>query len=94
MPIGSDTLVFGSKDGGSTVVAEDETLNRMMDELGRELNLKSHIGGVSKTQRLALPTDIEVHKGHDGNYYMLDFARYAKNSISIQLSLYIYILIF
>jgi hypothetical protein len=45
-----------------------------MDEIGGLLNLKKHTVGEQKVSIVG-PGDIEGHKGLDGRYYLLDYAR-------------------
>lgn len=74
LPINKDTLVFGSADGGKTVLGGSEIVSNMMRDIGSHLNLRLHQvnrDGVT----MASPGDIEVHLGTDGRFYMLDFAR-------------------
>jgi hypothetical protein len=40
LPIDSDSLVYGSADGGRCVQKRDPKINAMMQEAGRQLNLK------------------------------------------------------
>ncbi len=45
-----------------------------MDEIGGLLNLKKHTVSKKKVPIVG-PGDIEGHKGLDGRYYLLDYAR-------------------
>jgi hypothetical protein len=47
-----------------------------MQQLCTTLNLKEHNVGRSSLVPIYGPADIEGHKGIDGRYYLLDFARY------------------
>ena len=40
LPIGSGSLVYGSCDGGITVLAEDTMFNDLMKEAAKKLNIK------------------------------------------------------
>jgi len=42
LPIGANTLVYGSDDGGRTVNTADPIVNKMMEKAGRMLNLQPH----------------------------------------------------
>ena len=77
LPIGKNSLCYGSADSGVSVIAYDPQLNKLMDEAGRLLNLKKHISGtmVNQCSEISSCGDLEVHKGTDGKYYILDFAR-------------------
>lgn len=70
-----ETLVYGSADGGKTVLNSDPIASSLMDEFGRRMNLKSHPAGRDVTNNVTGPADIEVHLGTDGRYYVLDLAR-------------------
>lgn len=74
LPLGPDTIVYGSHDAGKTVHASDPVFNKMMDEIGVMLNLKKHTVGKKKVPIVG-PGDIEGHKALDGRYYLLDYAR-------------------
>ena len=53
------TFIVGSNDGGTTVVTDPEAA-KIMDAIGKELNLQPHVkNGVT----MAGPTDIEIHLG-------------------------------
>ncbi|EFA76500.1 putative protein 150-kD protein cluA [Heterostelium album PN500] len=77
LPIGKKTIVYGSNDGGITVNNRDSLVEKEMVKLARKLNLKGHqVGLMEDTKTLIFgPGDIEVHRGTDGRYYMIDFAR-------------------
>lgn len=72
LPINVDTIVYGSADAGRSVHNKDETAIRAMHEFGHDLNLREHM--VFNTPIMG-PGDLEVHRGFDGNLYMIDFAR-------------------
>ncbi|KYQ91337.1 hypothetical protein DLAC_08285 [Tieghemostelium lacteum] len=74
LPISKSTIVYGSCDGGKTVHNSDSEINKEMERIAGFLNLRGHAAGLPKTFIYG-PGDIEVHKGTDGRYYMLDFAR-------------------
>lgn len=73
LPIGGDSLCYGSPNAGRNVFNGNPEVNRMMEEAGAQLYLKKHL--VSSTVELNSPGDLEVHKGRDGLYYVLDYAR-------------------
>lgn len=76
IPINQNTLVYGSANGGRTVQKSDPKLNEMMKSLGEKLNLQEHRVGTRITGKdLYMPGDIEVHRGLDDRYYLLDMAR-------------------
>lgn len=51
LPIDSDTLVYGSSDGGQTVRTDDVKFNQMMKQVGNILNLKVCSRGSSRKKR-------------------------------------------
>lgn len=40
LPISGSSLVYGSADGGRNVLKENDQINSLMKEAGRQLNLK------------------------------------------------------
>ena len=76
LPIGADTLVYGSADAGKTVHC-DARADAVMRQAGQMLNLAPHVVGRTPEvqQELTGPCDIEVHRGKDGRTYVLDTAR-------------------
>ncbi|KYR01650.1 hypothetical protein DLAC_11486 [Tieghemostelium lacteum] len=74
LPINKSTIVYGSCDGGKTVHSSVPEINKEMERIAGILNLRGHVVGLPKSFIYG-PGDIEVHKGTDGRYYMLDFAR-------------------
>ena len=76
LPITSDTLCYGSADGGKTVQKNNLRMNHFAKTIGTMLNLRKHDVGPFNTSVYG-PADIEGHLGTDGRLYMLDFARVA-----------------
>ncbi|KYQ99698.1 hypothetical protein DLAC_03638 [Tieghemostelium lacteum] len=74
LPIDKTTIVYGSCDAGKTVHNSDPLISQEMERISKILNLRGHTVGLSQTFIYG-PGDIEVHKGTDGRYYMIDFAR-------------------
>ena len=74
--VASSDPLYGSRDGGVTVAdgTSDPVLADKMQALGECLNLTRHLAGASAAAARALYTacDVEVHKGSDGKFYMLD----------------------
>jgi len=70
VPIGGETLAYGSGDAGSTVQCRPE-VQGLMAEAGKLLNLKEHIVGRTEDVQKSLfgPVDIEVHLGKDERTY-------------------------
>eukprot|EP01117_Protostelium_nocturnum_P004713 TRINITY_DN1709_c0_g1_i1.p1 TRINITY_DN1709_c0_g1~~TRINITY_DN1709_c0_g1_i1.p1 ORF type:complete len:1608 (-),score=618.00 TRINITY_DN1709_c0_g1_i1:52-4875(-) len=78
LPIESDSLVYGSADGGRTVLKEEPVLNECMERAAKSINIKAHkVGPLGYEQVIHSCCDIEGHKGTDGRFYLLDFARVA-----------------
>lgn len=81
LPLTPGSLIYGSADAGQTVLHSDETMNNLMTQAAKKLNICEHgvgLGGSpgSPPQAvLAAPTDIEGHRGNDGRYYVLDTVR-------------------
>ncbi|GAB5366103.1 hypothetical protein AAMO2058_001115800 [Amorphochlora amoebiformis] len=72
LPLSKTTLVYGSDDQGRTVQMSDPECNDLMENAGRELNLKGHkVAG----KTIFSCGDVEVHRGLDGRLYLLDTAR-------------------
>lgn len=40
LPIGGNTLVYGSRDAGQTVLAENKEFNVLMEDAAKKLNIK------------------------------------------------------
>lgn len=77
LPIGSDTLRYGSADGGRTVHA-DEQIGRTLAVAAQRLNLKPHkVGG----KTLCMAGDVEGHVGRDGRQFVIDTARLLPPSV-------------
>ncbi|KYQ99726.1 hypothetical protein DLAC_03666 [Tieghemostelium lacteum] len=74
LPIDKTTIVYGSCDAGKTVYNSDPLIFKEMERISQILNLRGHTAGLTQTFIYG-PGDIEVHKGTDGRYYMIDFAR-------------------
>jgi tetratricopeptide (TPR) repeat protein len=77
LPLGRSSLIYGSDDGGNTVLASDGMFNKRIRAAAKRLNLKPHVCGVNegRTKRLWAAADVEGHRGTDGKLYMLDFSR-------------------
>jgi hypothetical protein len=75
LPINSTTIRYGSADAGKTLHLDDPVARQLADQLGTLLNLQPHSPRGRPDVQLRLPMDIEIHKGFDGHYYMLDFSR-------------------
>jgi hypothetical protein len=73
LPIKGSTLVYGSNDGGRTFNSTDPVVNEDMFKLGETLNLQAH--RVADGTEIRTAADVEVHKGTDGLYYLVDVAR-------------------
>jgi hypothetical protein len=78
LPALTVNIRYGSDDGGKTVYASEPAVNEVMRLLMEPMNLKEHMAGVSVVEssltKLYGPADIEVHRGTDGGFYVLDTA--------------------
>ena len=72
LPIHSNTLVYGSADGGKHIFNTNSTMNNIMLQFGNLLNLKIH---QVKEENIVGPADLEGHKGIDGRFYIADVSR-------------------
>ena len=65
LPIHKSTLVYGTNDGGQTMHASSDEMNRMMKRTAEILNLKEHQAGLYPEKRKLLysAADIEGHRG-------------------------------
>lgn len=77
LPIGSNTLCYGSSNGGITIEKSDSKLNDMMKTAAHILNLKPHRCGVdpANTVEVYSAVDLEGHKNANNERYLLDFSR-------------------
>lgn len=79
LPVGHDTIVYGSSDGGHTIHTSLPEVNARMQLVARRLNLAGHtVTSASRAREKATiygPVDLEVHLGKDGRFYVLDIAR-------------------
>ena len=71
LPIDNKSLIYGSADAGRSCFKEIDEVNQIMGLAGTYINLSEHkISALDIS--LSLPADIEVHKGRDQRYYVLD----------------------
>lgn len=82
--------MYGSFDAGNTVHNSEPEVNKKMEELGKKMNIKGHIVGAKRKVEIYGPADIEVHKGKDGKYYVLDFARYMPPEVNLRFLFFIF----
>jgi hypothetical protein len=75
LPIGRNTICYGSFDAGKTVHYEHAVCNAAMKEVGAALNIMGHRSS-QHPHLIYAPIDIEAHLGRDKKFYVLDFARY------------------
>ena len=47
-----------------------------MQEVGKAFGIAQHLAGIQKKSVIIGPADVEIHKGEDKRYYVLDFARF------------------
>ena len=76
LPISSQPLLYGSSDGGQTVVNSDPDFSAQIAAASAKLNLKPHLVGTG-THCTELHTcgDVEGYKGSDDRYYLINLAR-------------------
>lgn len=61
--------MYGSDNGGKTVVSKNQRVTEIMEYFAQKLNLKAHaVSGV----RLFTPGDLEAHHGFDDKDYIVD----------------------
>lgn len=65
LPISKSTLVYGSSDGGQTFVSNSKVGFQILQQIGIQLNLKSHS---FKGNPVPCCVDCELHLGEDGRY--------------------------
>lgn len=81
LPISSETLVYGSADGGRTMRAENQLLNQALQDIARISFIKPHLAGSDPmTRRMIFScADLEGHRTEpelgDGRFYLADFSR-------------------
>jgi len=72
IPVGRDSLIYGSRDGGVTIHADNPEMNEKVRLAAKHLNLKAHRiwdKARRKTVILHAPIDLEGHLGRDGLFY-------------------------
>ena len=78
LPIGSQTIVYGTSDGGENIYATNDAFNAKMKAVGQQVNIKPHsVWNKSRTYRTLMygPADLEGHIGTDHRAYVLDCSR-------------------
>jgi tetratricopeptide (TPR) repeat protein len=78
IPIDESTLVYGSRDGGRSLVCTDPELIRRVKRVAKHLNLASHVvwdEEMNESMKAYTPVDCEGHLGSDGRLYLIDPAR-------------------
>lgn len=78
LDLGKDSLVYGSKNGGLTVLNSHPPLNARVRALGRALNVKPHAVLERSTNRqveVYTAADVEGHLDRRGRFFMLDLSR-------------------
>jgi Clustered mitochondria len=93
-------LLYGSDDGGMTVFADDPTLNGAMELAAKRIGLKGHNAGIAPVEKGAVnqrkflygPTDIEGHRGSDGEFFsVFPFPRLIRVPLSMTISNIIFV---
>eukprot|EP01117_Protostelium_nocturnum_P012592 TRINITY_DN4634_c0_g2_i2.p1 TRINITY_DN4634_c0_g2~~TRINITY_DN4634_c0_g2_i2.p1 ORF type:complete len:1322 (+),score=514.36 TRINITY_DN4634_c0_g2_i2:78-4043(+) len=76
IPITKDTIVYGSCDAGRHIHADNLQVNEKIREVSKRLKLKEHkVGPKLVPKTICTPVDLEVHRGIDHRFYLLDFSR-------------------
>jgi hypothetical protein len=71
LPLGANSLIYGSNDAGRTV-HRDPRFHDAMHKIADKLNLRAHfVGRTGELKELHSAVDIEGHKGDDGRLYIL-----------------------
>jgi len=73
-PVSKRTIVYGSNDAARTVHNDDPEVEKTMLLCASMLNLAPH-RVKNCSSRIASAVDVEVHRGEDGHFYILDTAR-------------------
>lgn len=78
LPINAKTIVYGSADQGKTIHNDDAGIDQQMQGAAKLLNLKGHFVWAKEGNKkcfLCAPADLEIHRGTDKCFYMIDTAR-------------------
>eukprot|EP01102_Stenamoeba_stenopodia_P007672 TRINITY_DN2166_c0_g4_i2.p1 TRINITY_DN2166_c0_g4~~TRINITY_DN2166_c0_g4_i2.p1 ORF type:complete len:974 (+),score=252.47 TRINITY_DN2166_c0_g4_i2:436-3357(+) len=77
LPITERSMVYGTRDGGYTILNNNTKVAERMRMSAASLNLKPHICGMKGASgvKLSSAADVEGHLGVDGRFYLLDFSR-------------------
>ncbi|KAH3745553.1 Histidine kinase [Pelomyxa schiedti] len=73
LPIGKETLIYGSDNAGRSGVRYDPIVDRKLTNIAKQLNLKRHRVGEGDNW-IYTPIDLEAHHV-DGKYYLVDTSR-------------------
>ncbi|KAH3756579.1 Histidine kinase A [Pelomyxa schiedti] len=70
VPIGEDSLVYGTPDAGKTVKDSDPVVKGMMKQIATRLSLQPHL---FRELEFFAAADVECHRSKvDGRYYLID----------------------
>eukprot|EP01126_Amoeba_proteus_P011855 TRINITY_DN14848_c0_g1_i2.p1 TRINITY_DN14848_c0_g1~~TRINITY_DN14848_c0_g1_i2.p1 ORF type:complete len:324 (-),score=42.48 TRINITY_DN14848_c0_g1_i2:2-973(-) len=78
LPINNSTIVYGSCDEGRTIHNDDANIDEQMKRAAKALNIKGHFVWSNEGKHkcfLSAPVNLEIHKGTDKCFYMVDTAR-------------------
>lgn len=71
LPLGKDSLVYGSADAGRTVLNSNEKFNLAMEQASRSLNLRKHVvGELTQIKELHSAVDVGKKLLHCINIYL------------------------
>ena len=76
VPIDRGSLIYGSTDGGVTVVNTEPLFSDKFAQIAAHLHLKAHRSSdASLATPIFGPSDMEAHLGSDRRFYVIDLAR-------------------
>mmetsp|Transcript_9515 Transcript_9515/g.17842 ORF Transcript_9515/g.17842 Transcript_9515/m.17842 type:complete len:990 (+) Transcript_9515:148-3117(+) len=76
LPLGENSMVYGSADAGATVLKTSDRFNAAMEKAAAELNIRKHVvGRRGQVKELHSAVDVEGHIGLDNRLYLLDLSR-------------------
>lgn len=64
LPLGSNSLKYGSSDAGRTVHKDDPVMNELIKKAAQKLNIRSHAVGSSTSSVLTSAADIDANTLH------------------------------
>lgn len=75
LPLGSNSLKYGSSDAGRTIHKDDPKMNELLKKAAQKLNLRKHVVGSSSSPVLTSSEDIDMNTLYAavdiGNFFIL-----------------------